>query len=326
MLKKKICLFLLTATVISCFVGCSNTSNKDNLAQVEANLTTEYTVKRENISVDLSLSGSVKSSKTTTVTGGSGTIEEIYVSSNEEVLAGEDLMVFDSGYVVEAPFDGKITKIYVSEGDEVEASTQLVNVSNNTSYKIETSVSEDDITNVKVGQNVTVNVSALNKEYAGIVTSVDGEASSSGNSTSFGVVIELQGDVSDLYSGMSSELTIKVSESENALVVPIEAIKKNKDGYILSVKDGENIKEVSVEVGIQNASYVEILSGVEEDSIVVYTKASKNSTTNSSNGGGFDKGSNMGGQGFDKSQMMNGGERPSDMPSGNMPGGERPSN
>lgn len=322
MLKKKICLFLLTATVVSCFVGCSDTSSKNTTTQMEASLTTEYTVKRDDISVDLSLSGSVKSSKTTTVTGGSGTIEEICVSSNEEVIAGEDLIVFDTGYVVEAPFDGKITKIYVSEGDEVDASTQLVNVSNNTSYKIETSVSEDDISNVKVGQNVTVSVSALNKEYSGIVTSVDGEATSSGNSVAFGVVIELQDDVSDLYSGMSSELTIKVSESTDALVVPVDAVKKSKDGYVVSVKKDDKTTDVSVEIGIQNASYVEVLSGLEEGDIVVYTKASKTSSASGSNMNS-NRGSDMGGQGFDKSQMMNmnGGQPPT-----NISGGTKPTN
>lgn len=320
MLKKKICLFLLTVTVTSCFVGCSNNSKNNITEQTQSTLTTEYTVKRDDISVDLSLSGSVKSSKTTTVTGGSGTVEEIYVSSNEEVLAGEDLIVFDNGYVVEAPFDGKITKIYVSEGDEVEASSQLINVSKNTSYKIETYVSEDDVSNVKVGQNVTVSVSALDKEYSGIVTSVDGEATSSGNSVSFGLVIELQDDVSDLYSGMSSELTIKVSESKNTLVVPVEAIKKSKDGYVVSVKKDNTTTDVSVEIGIQNASYVEILSGLEEGDIIAYTKAAKSSPTNSFNMN-FNKGSDTSGQGFDKSQMMNmnGGQIPTDIPSGPKP-------
>lgn len=324
MLKKKICLFLLLAATISCLNGCTNTPSNNDLSKIESSTIAEYTVKKDDISVDLSLSGSIKSSKTSTVLGGSGVIEEIYVSSNEEVLEGEDLMVFDTGYVVEAPFDGKITKIYVSEGDEVDSSTQLVNVSKNTSYKIETSVSEDDITKVKVGQNVTINVTALNKEYTGVVTTIDGEASSSGNSTSFGIVIELQGDLSDLYSGMSSELTVKISESKDALVVPVEAVKKSKDGYVVSVKDGEDTKDVTVEIGIQNASYVEILSGVEEGTVITYTKAAK--TSNSSNStNGFNKGSNNG-QGFDKSQIMNGGERPSDMPGGNMPNGDRPKN
>lgn len=72
MLKKKICLFLLTTIVINCCVGCGNVSSRNNLAKVNSSSAAEYTVKRDDISVDLSLSGSVKSSRATTVTGGNG--------------------------------------------------------------------------------------------------------------------------------------------------------------------------------------------------------------------------------------------------------------
>ena len=107
-------------------------------------------------------------------------------------------------------------------------------------------------------------------------------------------------------------MNIAIKESNNALLVPIQAVKSKGGKYTVSVKSGDETKDVEVEVGIQNSSSVEILSGLKEGDIVVYTQATQ---SNKSSQGNFGKG-----------EMPGGGEMPSGMPGGGgqMPSGGRP--
>ena len=253
--------------------GCSSTSSKE---QDAASTTKEVEVTKGSIREEISLSGSVKANKTSTVSAGENSIvEEIYVDTNEDVSEGEDIMLLENGNVIEAPFDGKISKISVSEGDSVNSNTSVFNIIDNSGFKIETSVDESEVTKVSTGQKVEVTVDAIEKEYEGVVTRVDAEATTSGNSTSFGIVIQLEGDFENLYSGMSSEMNIVIKESTDVLVVPVQAVKSKNGTYVVSVKDGDSTKEVEVTVGAQDSSFVEITSGLNEGDVVVYEQAAQ---------------------------------------------------
>ena len=323
--NKKINILLCGLIGVLSLTGCSASAD----SKTEESTTKEVEVTVGSIKEEISLSGSVEANKLTSVScGEKSTVEEVYVQANEEVSEGEDIILLENGSVIEAPFDGKITKISVSEGDSVDSNSSAFNIADTSLFKIETSVDESEITKVSVGQSVDVVVSAINKEYEGKVTSVDAEGSSSGSSVSFGVEVTLEGDVSDLYTGMSSEMNIVIKESNNALLVPIQAVKSKGGKYTVSVKSGNETKEVEVEVGLQNSSSVEIVSGLKQGDIVVYTQATqsnKSSQGNSGKGempGSGEMPSGFGGQGMPSGGGPGGGQG---MPSGGQ-GGSRPSN
>ena len=323
--NKKINILLFGLIGVLSLTGCSASAD----SKTEESTTKEVEVSVGSIKEEISLSGSVEANKLTSVScGEKSTVEEVYVQANEEVSEGEDIILLENGSVIEAPFDGKITKISVSEGDSVDSNSSAFNIADTSLFKIETSVDESEITKVSVGQSVDVVVSAINKEYEGKVTSVDAEGSSSGSSVSFGVEVTLEGDVSDLYTGMSSEMNIVIKESNNALLVPIQAVKSKGGKYTVSVKSGNETKEVEVEVGLQNSSSVEIVSGLKQGDIVVYTQATqsnKSSQGNSGKGempGSGEMPSGFGGQGMPSGGGPGGGQG---MPSGGQ-GGFRPSN
>lgn len=314
--NKKINILLCGLIGVLSLTGCAASAD----SKVDDSTTKEVEVSLGSIKEEISLSGSIEANKLTTVScGEKSTVEEIYVESNEEVSEGEDIILLENGNVIEAPFDGKITKISVSEGESVDSNSSVFNIADTSLFKIETSVDESEITKISVGQSVDVVVSALNKEYEGTVTSVDAEGSSNGGSVSFGVEVTLDGDVSDLYTGMSSEMNIIIKESNNALLVPIQAVKSKGGKYTVSVKSGEETKEVEVEVGLQNSSSVEILSGLKQGDIVVYTQATQSNKSSQGNSGKGEMPSNMQGGGQMPSRGSGG-----EMPSGGQ-GGSRPS-
>lgn len=322
--NKKINILLCGLIGVLSLTGCSASVK----SKTEDSTTKEVEVTVGSIKEEISLSGSVEANKLTSISSSQkSTVEEIYVQPNEDVSEGEDIILLENGSVIEAPFDGKITKISVAQGDSVDTNSSVFNIADTSSFKIETSVDESEITKVKVGQSVDVVVSALNKQYKGKVTSIDAEGSSSGSSVSFGVEVTLEGDVSDLYTGMSSEMSIVIKESNNALLVPIQAVKSKGGKHTVSVKSGDETKEVEVEVGLQNSSSVEIVSGLKQGDIVVYTQATQ---SNKSSQGNFGKGNIPGGAempsgGHSGKGMSSGGPGGQGMPSSGQ-GGSRPSN
>ena len=127
-------------------------------------------------------------------------------------------------------------------------------------------------------------------------------------------------------------MSIVIKESNNALLVPIQAVKGRGGRYTVSVKSGDETKEVEVKVGLQNSSSAEIVSGLKQGDIVVYTQATQsNNSFKGSSGrgempsfGGGEMPSGMPNFGGGEMQNFGGGERPSGMPGGGQ-GGSRPS-
>lgn len=302
--KKLLSLGLAVFITMGTLTGCS--SNKENTE--ESATVKEVEVTTGTIREEISLSGSIVANKTTSVNSSSkSTVEEIYVQAGEEVLEGEDIILLENGTVIEAPYDGKITKISTSVNQDVDTSTTLFTIIDDSSYKIEASIDESEINKVSHGQDVDVTITALNKDIEGTVTNVDAQATTSGTSATFGLVVTVDSEeVDDIYSGMSAEMNIIIQESKNVLTVPIQAVSSKKGVKTVKVKDGDSTKEVEVEVGAQDSSFVEIKSGLKKGDIVVYEQTTKNKSNNM-NGGKMD--------------MMGGGDMPS---GGGMPSGERP--
>lgn len=150
-----------------------------------------------------------------------------------------------------------------------------------------------------------------------------------------------------MLSGMSASVVITIQGSDDALLIPVEALHQtSSEAYVYTEYDEDSgefsgMKEVTV--GLSNSTYVEITEGLEEGDTVYYTTVQDNGFGgmdfgNIGNGdmpdmdnmpdmgsmpdmGDMPEGSGKsfdGGKGFGGSG--NGDERPS---GGNMPGGSK---
>ena len=320
--KNKIKITTLVLISAMTLVGCSfkNTNKEDT----QMSGTKQATIQVGDIKEEISLSGILEANKVTNVNSTSKSIvEEVYVTTNTDVEEGDGIVLLENGVVIEAPYDGKITMINIDEGDSVDTSTNVFNIVDDSSFKIYTSIDESDITKVRVDQEVEINVSALDKGLTGVVEQIDAQATESGQSTTFGVKIDVSSteeneqDFENVYSGMSSELSIVIKESNDILIAPINAVSSRKGVSTVTVKNGEETTMVEVEVGIQDSSYVEIVSGLNEGDTIIYTQASPSNSMSSMMGGAM-----FGGKmpsGMDKEaikEMMGSGKNPSmDRPS-----------
>lgn len=180
--------------------------------------------------------------------------------------------------------------------------TVIMRIADTSKKQIMAKIDETDIGNIKVGQDATFTVDTYtNQTFTAHVSKIsqtdtsntwdtNGTSSSSSSSSSSASVIYyyVTLDVDDpddvLRLGMTARVEINTAEKEDALVVPIAALKTNDNGsYVLRVNASGQTEQVPVTTGIYSDEYVEILSGLSEgDRVSVSYNASKSSSKSSS--------------------------------------------
>ena len=182
--------------------------------------------------------------------------------------------------------------------------TVIMRIADTSQKQIMAKIDETDIGNIKVGQDATFTVDTYtNRTFTAHVSKISqtdtsntwdtngtSTSSSSSSSSSASVIyyyVTLDVDDPDdvLRLGMTARVEINTAENEDALVVPIAALKTNDNGsYVLRVNASGQTEQVPVTTGIYSDEYVEILSGLSEgDRVSVsYNATSKSSSKSSS--------------------------------------------
>ncbi len=196
----------------------------------------------------------------------------------------EDMLEGDTIY---SPMTGTILNISVSEDEVVDRSTALMTIADMEDMKVVIAVDELDINKIAVGQKANISSDTYpDEEFTGTVTKISLEGTTSNGVTTYDVTVNLD-DRKSLMSGMNVDVEIVSEISEDTLIIPVEAVHRQKNNYIVTIKDSSgNTSDVVVEMGIATDDQVEILSGLNEGDTIVYTVVkSNNATTNTMNMG-----------------------------------------
>lgn len=173
---------------------------------------------------------------------------------------------------ITSPVDGVITSMTADENYKVNTETTLFKVSDVSNMKIEVSLSDSQIKNVKVGQRVEVTSDALGNEkveaYVAEITGV-AEKSSTLDESNTTVVIKFK-DAKTLKPGTTINATIFYEEAQNTLKVPYTSIiNENGKYYAYKVVEGNKVSKVEVEIGINDTSFYEIKNGLSENDNII---------------------------------------------------------
>ena len=167
-----------------------------------------------------------------------------------------------------APFSGIIGLRVVSEGDYVKEGADLVNLEAIDPIKVDFRVPETFLRDVQVGQAVEVALDALpGKTYDGRIIALNPLVDAGGRA----LVIRAQVRNQDtaLRPGMFARVTLITRAKKESLVLPEEAlVPQGTEQFIFRVVDGKAVR-ATVQTGQRRDSKVEILSGVNEDDMVV---------------------------------------------------------
>ena len=159
-----------------------------------------------------------------------------------------------------APFDGVVGIRGVSLGDYVKDGTDLVNVEDVRTLKVDFRLPERNLTQIKVGQNIEVVADALpNERFAGRIDAINPRIDANGRSLEMRARLENTG--SKLRPGMFVRVRVIVGERTNALLVPEEAIvPQGAEFFVYKVVDGQ-ARRVPVKVGVRRDAQVEVVGG-----------------------------------------------------------------
>lgn len=239
----------------------------------------------------------------------------------EEVLQ-ELLTLYRDGALL-APMDGVISsvefddKTSTSTNITADGATGVLTLYPDIAMTITIGVDETDILALKEEQEAEITVSSVGDDlYPGVVTDISKVADTSSGVTQYSAEISLD-KAPGMLPGMTADVDVKIQGTENALIIPVEALHQTSTGaFVYTSYDKETQRyggRVDVVPGMQNDNYAEILSGLREGDTVYYTKQENL----------FSYFTNMMGGGMPGG--MGSGSRPSGMPGGMGSGNRMPS-
>lgn len=322
--KKKKWIKRIVWLVILALLGCG--VYFIGLPMLQSSVTTTYdtyTATTGNISNDLSFSGSFALKNSETLTADSAaTVRNVYVAAGDKVSSGDRIVRLSDGETVKAGIDGTVNTLDVAAGDEVTAGQQLAQIADFSTLSVSIRVDEYDIGEVSVGQACTVTATAQEKTFEAEIAAINYVSQSSGNVAYYTATADVAVN-EGIYPGMQATITIPKDSVENVVILKMDALSfdRNNQAYVWMKDEKDELQKVEVEVGMDNGSYVEIVSGLNDgDTVYVETVEEETATGILSLFGGMQRNEfnpERGGRG----NFPGGGDMPSMPDMANMSGG-----
>lgn len=174
-----------------------------------------------------------------------------------------------------APFTGVITKRYVDTGALVQAGTNsntqtlpVVSVAEADLFRLTLPVPEPAVPSVRLGSIVNVHVTSLNRDFEGKVARFADELNL--ETRTMHTEVDVPNKNGSIVSGMYAEVNLTLNKKDGALVVPIQAVARNgQQATVLLVNAQDRIEERKIELGLEGADQVEVLSGLNANDRVI---------------------------------------------------------
>lgn len=180
--------------------------------------------------------------------------------SNVEQLSTLLEDVDSQGNVV-APTAGTLVSLNAVENAFVSPSMPVAVIDGPEQMKVTVSVSEALVPKLAIGDEAEVTVSAVDATFTAQIRSV--EQTANAQTKLYTVTLTVPADVSGLLSGMFADVTFRTNASENAVVVPTEAILTSGEEQYVFVVENETAKYVPVTTGLTGNGVTEITSGLQ---------------------------------------------------------------
>ncbi len=165
----------------------------------------------------------------------------------------------------------------LAEGQEVHERQELIHLPTADSFAAEIKVHESSLKKITVGMPARLTVDALpERSFAGRVSKIAPlpDAQSvflNPDLKVFRTRIDIEGESTDLRTGMSCRAEIVIARHDGALFVPVQAVLRVKGTPTVYVRAGGEWQPREVEIGLDNNRMVHVLSGLEEGEEVLLT-------------------------------------------------------
>ncbi len=169
----------------------------------------------------------------------------------------------------------RVGEVYVKAGASVAPGEAILSLTEpNLSVTLQATAAERS--ELAVGQRCTIQISGENTSGTGVITELDSAPTTvTGTGGQSQQVYEGRIDVSDLTGADGSQVSITVvnQQVDNALTVPISAVKQNGSGAdvvrVIDLAQGGRVTEVPVKTGLTEGSYIQITEGLRLNQLVI---------------------------------------------------------
>ena len=189
-------------------------------------------------------------------------------------------------YTITSTIDGQVIEKNLDVGDNMGGMTgsgasasYAAVIYDRSQLTFDMDISEDDISQIRVGQEVEITADALDgQSFTGVVDKVNINGTTTGGSTTYPVTVKVDGSPEELYPGMNVSARVIVEEAGSVLTLPVEAVERGDTVLVAlpgCLDENGNIKDLSatetrqVTLGRNDDNYIEILDGLEEGDVVL---------------------------------------------------------
>lgn len=181
-----------------------------------------------------------------------------YEKANNQLVTEQELL---QDFTITSKINGLVYAINKEVGDLVTAQDYLAEIGSEEEWIIEMEVDEIDISRVAIGDTVAIILEAYpNQTFQALTESIAKKKNE--KTQTFKVTGTFVKEPTQLFSGLSGEANIIVGRKTNRLVIPSAYLAGNNK---VLTAEGEK----TVEIGVKNLSFVEIISGLETTDVLL---------------------------------------------------------
>jgi RND family efflux transporter MFP subunit len=174
-----------------------------------------------------------------------------------------------------APFNGVITRRNVDNGALVQAGTNsntqalpVVTVAETDLFRLTLPIPESAVPLIHLGTTVTVHVSSLNRDFEGKVSRFSDSVNQ--ETRTMHTEVDVPNKNGSIVEGMYAEVNLTLARKDSVLAVPVQAVTRNgSEATVLVVNSQDRVEERNVQLGMEGANEVEIVSGLSPSEQVV---------------------------------------------------------
>ncbi len=191
---------------------------------------------------------------------------------------------------LKAPFDGIVAQVNIVPGNAASAATPALRLINRNPLHVDLRLSENDVAQVQLGQDVTLTIQSLGDwRTTGQVSYIAPAADNSNGLVTYAVRVSFADNEPRVKVGMTADLKIVTARKENVLLVPNTALLPKGSGRVVQIpvtdsKGQVSTQEVEVQTGLTDGNQTEITAGLEEGQRVVTLPSNGASRSNGMRG------------------------------------------
>jgi RND family efflux transporter MFP subunit len=207
--------------------------------------------------------------------------KDALAAAKQQLAVDQDAMAKDQAMFdyarITAPFEGVVTELDAYTGSLLPAGTAtskavlpLCHLSQTDLLRLVIPVPARIVPDVHLGETVSVQVPSLKNTFQGKVARFSGLINL--NTRTMHTEVDVPNPKYEIVPGMYAYVQLPVRSAANALALPIQAVEFNghDQGKVMLVSPQDEIEARHVQLGLQTANQVQIVSGLQEGDQVVF--------------------------------------------------------